>query len=116
MSLRHAVLSFLLLAVPAVRARAESLTIPSGVKVDVRILAATNKIAIMQGGALSAFGNSRDIFEEYLSTPTVASEGRDRRHICVAGQDRPPGELHSAPPFLVHVWPGLSAQIEGRTS
>jgi ATP-binding cassette, subfamily C, type I secretion system permease/ATPase len=80
------------------------------------ILAATNKIAIMQGGALSAFGNSRDIFEEYLSTPTVASEGRDRRHICVAGQDRPPGELHSAPPFLVHVWPGLSAQIEGRTS
>ena len=37
MSLRHAVLSFVLLAVPAVRAGAESLTVPSGVKVDVRM-------------------------------------------------------------------------------
>src|SRR5262245_48880106 len=37
------------------------------------ILAATDKIAIMQGGAFSAFGSSRDIFEKYLSRPQVAS-------------------------------------------
>jgi PrtD family type I secretion system ABC transporter len=37
------------------------------------ILAATNKIAIMQGGALSAFGNSKEIFERYVSRPQVAS-------------------------------------------
>jgi PrtD family type I secretion system ABC transporter len=36
------------------------------------ILAATDRIAIMHGGALSAFGDSRDIFERYLSRPQVA--------------------------------------------
>jgi PrtD family type I secretion system ABC transporter len=37
------------------------------------ILAATNKIAIMQDGAVSAFGDSQDIFDRYLSRPQVAS-------------------------------------------
>jgi len=39
----------------------------------VGILAATDKIAIMQGGAVSAFGDSKEIFERYLSRPQVAS-------------------------------------------
>jgi PrtD family type I secretion system ABC transporter len=38
------------------------------------ILAATNKIAIMQGGAVTAFGESEEIFERYLSRPQVASQ------------------------------------------
>jgi ATP-binding cassette subfamily C protein len=38
------------------------------------ILAATNKIAIMQGGAVTAFGESEEIFERYLSQPQVASQ------------------------------------------
>jgi PrtD family type I secretion system ABC transporter len=38
------------------------------------ILAATDKIAIMQGGALTAFGESEEIFERYLSRPQVASQ------------------------------------------
>jgi PrtD family type I secretion system ABC transporter len=38
------------------------------------ILAATNKIAIMQDGALTAFGESEEIFERYLSRPQVASQ------------------------------------------
>jgi ATP-binding cassette subfamily C protein len=37
------------------------------------ILAATNKIAIMQDGAVSAFGDSQDIFTRYLSPPHVTS-------------------------------------------
>jgi len=37
------------------------------------ILAATNKIAIMQDGAVSAFGESKEIFDRYLSRPQVAS-------------------------------------------
>ena len=37
------------------------------------ILAATDKIAIMQGGMLQAFGPSEQIFEQYLSRPQVAS-------------------------------------------
>ena len=39
------------------------------------ILAATNKIAIMQDGAVTAFGESEEIFERYLSRPQVASLG-----------------------------------------
>jgi PrtD family type I secretion system ABC transporter len=35
------------------------------------ILAATNKIAIMQDGAVSAFGESQEIFDRYLSRPQV---------------------------------------------
>jgi PrtD family type I secretion system ABC transporter len=42
------------------------------------ILAATNKIAIMQGGAVSAFGDSREIFERYLARPQVGSRDSAR--------------------------------------
>ena len=38
------------------------------------ILAATDKIAIMQDGTLTAFGESEEIFERYLSRPQVASQ------------------------------------------
>ena len=38
------------------------------------ILAATNRIAIMQGGAVMACGESEEIFERYLSRPQVASQ------------------------------------------
>jgi PrtD family type I secretion system ABC transporter len=39
----------------------------------IGILAATNKIAIMQGGAISAFGESKEIFDRYLTRPQVIS-------------------------------------------
>jgi PrtD family type I secretion system ABC transporter len=39
----------------------------------IGILAATNKIAIMQGGAISAFGDSKEIIERYLTRPQVVS-------------------------------------------
>jgi ATP-binding cassette subfamily C protein len=39
----------------------------------IGILAVTDKIAIMQGGAVSAFGDSNEIFERYLSRPQVVS-------------------------------------------
>jgi PrtD family type I secretion system ABC transporter len=39
----------------------------------IGILGATDKLAIMQGGAVSAFGESREIFERCLSRPQVAS-------------------------------------------
>ena len=39
----------------------------------IGILAATDKIAIMQGGAISAFGDSEDIYERYLARPLVGS-------------------------------------------
>jgi PrtD family type I secretion system ABC transporter len=39
------------------------------------ILAATNKIAIMENGAVTAFGESEEIFERYLSRPQIASQG-----------------------------------------
>ena len=42
----------------------------------IGILAATNKIAIMQGGAVSAFGDSKEIFERYLTRPQVVSHER----------------------------------------
>jgi ABC-type multidrug transport system ATPase subunit len=57
------------------------------------ILAATNKIAIMQGGALSAFGNSKEIFERYVSRPQVASRPPtcpDRRDECEIDGPREP--------------------------
>jgi ATP-binding cassette subfamily C protein len=38
------------------------------------ILAATDKIAIMQGGSLLAFGPSEEIFEQHLSRPQVPSQ------------------------------------------
>jgi PrtD family type I secretion system ABC transporter len=39
----------------------------------IGILAVTNKLAIMEGGAVSAFGDSKEIFERYLTRPQVAS-------------------------------------------
>jgi ABC-type protease/lipase transport system fused ATPase/permease subunit len=39
----------------------------------IGILGATNKIAIMQDGAVSAFGDSKEIFERCLTRPQVAS-------------------------------------------
>ena len=38
------------------------------------ILAATDKLAIMQNGTVTAFGESEEIFERYLSRPQVASQ------------------------------------------
>ena len=46
----------------------------------IGILAATNKIAIMQGGAISAFGDSKDIFERYLARPQVGSREAREPH------------------------------------
>jgi ATP-binding cassette subfamily C protein len=43
----------------------------------IGILGATNKLAIMEGGAVSAFGDSREIFERCLARPQVAS----REHV-----------------------------------
>ena len=42
----------------------------------IGILAATNKIAILQGGALRANGDSEEIFEKYVSQPQVESPER----------------------------------------
>jgi PrtD family type I secretion system ABC transporter len=39
----------------------------------IGILAATDKIAIMQGGTISAFGGSEEIYERYLARPQVGS-------------------------------------------
>jgi ATP-binding cassette subfamily C protein len=39
----------------------------------IGILAVTNKLAIMEGGAVSAFGDSKEIFERFLTRPQVAS-------------------------------------------
>jgi ATP-binding cassette subfamily C protein len=39
----------------------------------IGILGATDKLAIMEGGAVSAFGDSREVFERCLARPQVAS-------------------------------------------
>ena len=39
----------------------------------IGILAVTNKLAIMEGGAVSAFGDSKEVFERYLTRPQVVS-------------------------------------------
>jgi ABC-type protease/lipase transport system fused ATPase/permease subunit len=39
----------------------------------IGILGATNKLAIMQGGAVSAFGDSREVFERCVARPQVTS-------------------------------------------
>ena len=38
----------------------------------IGILGATDKLAIMQGGAVSVFGESREIFERCVARPQVA--------------------------------------------
>jgi ATP-binding cassette subfamily C protein len=43
----------------------------------IGILGATDKLAIMEGGAVSAFGESREVFERCLARPQVAS----REHV-----------------------------------
>ena len=45
------------------------------------ILAATDKLAIMQNGTVTAFGESEEIFERYLSRPQVASQGSLREDV-----------------------------------
>ena len=40
----------------------------------IGVLAATTKIAIMQNGALGAFGDSNEIVERYLSRPQIAAQ------------------------------------------
>jgi ATP-binding cassette subfamily C protein len=46
----------------------------------IGILAATNKIAIMQGGVVSAFGDSKEIFERHLARPQVSSRESAQSH------------------------------------
>ncbi|SDR61147.1 ATP-binding cassette, subfamily C [Rhizobiales bacterium GAS113] len=68
------------------------------------ILGATNKIAIMQGGALCAFGDSKEIFERYVSRPQVAS--RERPPDCTYRDGEPgPGADNSLQPALR--WPPI---------
>jgi ABC-type protease/lipase transport system fused ATPase/permease subunit len=82
----------------------------------IGILAATDKIAIMQGGVLSAFGNSRDVFERYLSTPQDASSEGARAH---SSQEVEGGVDTSQQPVLPSTRKyvrDLPTQIEGRAS
>jgi PrtD family type I secretion system ABC transporter len=61
----------------------------------IGILAATDKIAIMQNGSVSAFGDSKEIFERHFSLPQVASDPSEPR------SDRShPGIDASAQPVL----------------
>jgi ATP-binding cassette, subfamily C, type I secretion system permease/ATPase len=46
----------------------------------IGILAVTNKLAIMEGGAVSAFGDSKEIFERYLTRPQVVSRKHTPPH------------------------------------
>jgi ATP-binding cassette subfamily C protein len=48
------------------------------------ILAATNKIAIMQEGAVSAFGDSQDIFDRYLSQSHITPPESEPAPVDVA--------------------------------
>jgi PrtD family type I secretion system ABC transporter len=54
------------------RAKAASITVII-ITHRLGILRATSKIAIMQGGVLSAFGDSEEIFERYVSRPPVVA-------------------------------------------
>jgi PrtD family type I secretion system ABC transporter len=54
------------------------------------ILAATNKIAIMQEGAITAFGDSDEIFERYLSRPHITSRETAGENQDAAAQPIPP--------------------------
>jgi PrtD family type I secretion system ABC transporter len=54
------------------------------------ILAATNKIAIMQEGAMTAFGDSDEIFERYLSRPHITSRETAGENQDAAAQPIPP--------------------------
>ena len=52
------------------------------------ILAATTKIAIMQDGAVSAFGESQDIYDRYLSRPHITSPQNETAQVDVAPEPR----------------------------
>jgi ATP-binding cassette subfamily C protein len=54
------------------------------------ILAATNKIAIMQDGAITAFGDSQEIFDRYLSRPHITSGDTTRENEEAAAEPIPP--------------------------
>jgi PrtD family type I secretion system ABC transporter len=54
------------------------------------ILAATDKIAIMQEGAITAFGDSDEIFERYLSRPHITSRETAGENQDAAAQPIPP--------------------------
>jgi len=58
------------------------------------ILAATNKIAIMQEGAITAFGDSDEIFDRYLSRPYItSSETAGENEDAAAQPIAPPSRL-----------------------
>ncbi len=63
------------------------------------ILAATDKIAIMQGGVLQAFGPSEQIFEQHLSRPQVTSPVVTEVPSQVTSPDHPRAVV-DAPPEL----------------
>src|SRR5258708_32569703 len=44
----------------------------------IGILAATDKIAIMQGGVISAFGDSKEVIERYLTRPQIVARDAAR--------------------------------------
>jgi ATP-binding cassette subfamily C protein len=48
-------------------------------------LAATDRIAIMEGGSVVAFGESEEIFERHLSRPQVASQIETSESSVAAG-------------------------------
>lgn len=55
-------------------------------------LAATDKIAIMEGGSLVAFGESEEVFERHLSRPQVASQAEtSETAAAAAGAPARPG-------------------------
>ncbi len=55
----------------------------------IGILAATDKIAIMNGGTLSAFGDSKEIVEKYVSRPMVAARENTLHHGTQQGVHEP---------------------------
>ena len=69
------------------------------------ILAATDKIAIMQGGAILAFGASEQIFEQHLSRPQVPTQVQTQVPTQVpspiAPSDDPCGALDESPELSV---------------
>lgn len=77
------------------------------------ILAATNKIAIMQGGVVSAFGDSQEIFDRYLSRPHITSrESEPKEEGTPPAQVMPRSRARCAREHL----DAISAQTGGPTS
>jgi ABC-type protease/lipase transport system fused ATPase/permease subunit len=77
------------------------------------ILAATNKIAIMQGGAVSAFGDSEEIFDRFLNRPHSASPENAPLQANLAPQSiLPRTQVRRAPKHL----DALPAESDGAAS